>query len=483
MLRRMSLAAMRREAARDQATTLRRSLSGWQLVTLGIGAIIGVGIFVATGLVAATNTGPAIILSFLIAAAGCLCAALCYAEFAAMVPVSGSAYSYAYATLGEIVAWVVGWCLLLEYLAAAATVAVGWSGYFVALLGHLGAELPPELTRPPVELVGGQLAATDAVLNLPAIGILALLTAILLLGVRLSAGVNAVLVAVKLTVIVIFITVGAAHMNPENWTPFLPENTGRFGEFGWSGVLRGAGVIFYAYLGFDAVATAAREARSPQRDVPFGIVGSLALCTVLYIAFALVLVGMAPYRELAVPNPISVAIARAGVPFLAPFVEVGALMGLTSVMLVLLYGQSRILYAMGRDQLVPRVFARCNPVSHSPSTGLIVTGSIGAVAAGLLPLSILGEMISIGTLFAFIVVCGGVLVLRRRQPQLIRPFRVPAAGLVAPAGILVCGYMMVSLPGDTWLRFAVWMALGLALYFLYGRRNALLASEPALAVE
>ena len=483
MFRRMSLAALQREAGEEGLASLRRSLSSWQLMALGIGAIIGAGIFVVTGLVAANNAGPAIILSFVIAAAGCLCAALCYAEFAAMVPVSGSAYSYAYATLGEIVAWVVGWCLLLEYLAASATVAVGWSGYLGALMGHLGAGLPALLTQPPLDLKGGDLVATGALINLPAVAIIAVLTGILLVGLRLSVSVNAVLVAVKLTVILLFISVGAFHVSAANWHPFLPENTGEYGQFGWSGVLRGAGVIFYAYLGFDAVSTAAREARNPQRDVPIGIVGSLVICTVLYMLFALVLVGMASYRDLNVPNPISVAIDRSGLTFLGPVVEVGALMGLTSVMLVLLYGQSRILYAMGRDRLVPAAFGICSDRSHSPVVGLLVTGGIAAAAAGFLPLSVLGEMISIGTLFAFIVVCGGVLVLRVRQPHLPRPFRVPAARSVAVLGILVCFYMMVSLPADTWLRFVVWMALGLALYFFYGRRHAVLATNPALAAD
>jgi APA family basic amino acid/polyamine antiporter len=478
MTRRMSLAMLQREA--DDTTHpggLRRSLTALQLMVLGVGAIIGAGIFVATGTVAATNAGPAIILSFLIAAAGCLCAALCYAEFAAMVPVSGSAYSYAFVTLGEPVAWIIGWCLLLEYLMAAAMVAVGWSGYLAALLGHLGLAMPAALTQPPVGFGAGGLAWTGALVNLPAVAVLLALTGVLLAGLKASMRATMMLVGAKLVVIALFIGVGAFHMKLANWTPFLPENTGEFGHFGWSGVLRGAGVIFFAYLGFDAVSTAAREARRPQVDVPVGIVGSLVVCTLIYIVFALVLVGLAPYRLLAVPNPISVAIDQAGpaLAFLGPVVEVGALMGLTSVMLVLLFGQSRILYAMGRDRLVPAAFGQVSPDTRVPAAGLAVTGVLAAVAAGLLPIGVLNEMVSIGTLFAFIVVCAGVLVLRRAEPDRPRPFRTPAAGLVAPLGIAVCGYMMVSLPGETWLRFLVWMALGLAFYGLYGRSHSVLA--------
>ena len=461
-------------AERDGPGTLQRTLTASQLILLGVGAIIGAGIFVATGTVAAADAGPAIVLSFLIAAAGCLCAGLCYAEFAALVPVAGSAYSYVYATFGRLAGWMIGWCLLLEYSMAGANVAVGWSAYLSGLVRSLGISLPVQLTTPPFIRTAGHLASSGATFNAPAFLLVLTLAALLLGGVRLSVRTNAALVLVKLVIIVLFIVCGAWYVDSQNWHPFIPPNAGHFGEFGWSGVIRGAGAIFYAYLGFDAVSTAARESRDPQRTVPRGIIGALALCTVLYIAFSLVLTGLAPYQVLGVPNPASVALDYAGpqLHFLKVAVEIGAVLGLTSVVLALLYGQSRILYAMSRDRVVPSLFGRIGARSAIPYASVLGSGIVAATAAGFLPTEVLGEMISIGTLSAFVVVCAGVLVLRVRRPDLARPFRTPAAPLVCTAGILICGYLMAALPAETWRRFLIWLAAGAAIYVIYGRRRA-----------
>lgn len=456
----------------DGAATLQRTLSARQLLMLGVGVIVGAGIFVATGTVAATYTGPAIILSFLLASVACLCAALCYAEFAAMMPISGSAYSYVRAAFGPALGWMIGWCLTLEYLMAAANLAVGWAGYLRSLLGSFGIQLPTAIVAPPYVLSGsGELTRTESLLNVPAIVMVGVLTLLLIGGVRLSVRMNALLVAAKLTVIILFIVCGAFFVNPDNWQPFVPENTGTFGEYGWSGVLRGAAVVFYAYLGFDAISTAAREARDPQRTMPIAIIGSLALVTVIYIAFAFVLTGLAPYTALGVPNPASVALDHAGpsLYFLKIGVEIGALIGLTSVVLVLLYAQTRVLYAMARDGLVPPVFGRIGARSHTPYLSALICGVITAVAAAAFPVEVLGELISIGTLAAFVFVCGSVLYLRITKPELERPFRTPCAPLVCIGGILICGYLLIGLPSGTWLRFLAWTAVGVAIYLLYGR--------------
>lgn len=458
----------------DGPQTLQRALSGNQLVLLGIGAIIGAGIFVATGNVAAHNAGPAIVFSFLIAASACLCAGLCYAEFAAMVPVSGSAYSYVSATFGRAAGWLIGWCLVLEYLMAAATVAVGWSAYFSSLLHSLGLALPSVIASPPfARTASAALTRTDAVLNLPAAVLLTALTISLLFGLKLSVRMNAILVAVKLTVVGLFVVCGIWFVDVSHWRPFIPPNTGEFGAFGWSGILRGAGVIFYAYLGFDIVSTAARETRDPQRNMPRGIIGSLAICTTIYIVFALVLTGLAPYTALGVPNPTSAALEYAGprLYFLKLAVELGAVVGLTSVVLVLLYGQSRVLYAMARDGVIPAILGRIAGGSHAPYAAVLVSGTVAILCAAFLPAEVLGELVSIGTLTAFVFVCAGVLVLRIRRPDLSRPFRTPAAPVVCSAGILICGYLMISLPAGTWLRFLGWVAIGAAIYALYGRRH------------
>lgn len=458
----------------DDARTLQRLLTAPQLVVLGIGAIVGAGIFVSTGLVAAQHAGPAIVYSFMIAGLGCLCAALCYAEFAALVPVSGSAYTYVSAAFGQGYGWMIGWCLILEYLMAAANVAVGWSGYLGSLLGSLGLTIPAGWSSPAFVVSAAQgMIRTGAVVNLPAVAILALLTLLLSRGVRLSVRASTVLVAVKLTVIALFVVFGAAYVARANWRPFVPPNAGTFGAFGWSGVLQGAGMIFYAYLGFDTVAAAARETRNPQRAVPIGILGSLVGCTVIYIAFALVLTGMAPYRALDAPDPVSIALSYAGpqLHFLKLAVEIGAVVGLTSVVLVLLYAQSRVIYAMAQDRLVPQAFCRVNPATRSPSVAVVVCGVVAAIAAGLFSIDVLSELISMGTLCAFVFVCAGVLYLRIARPALVRPFRVPAAPLVCGLGVAICGYLMLGLPAGTWWRFAAWLGVGAAIYLLYGRRH------------
>jgi len=488
---------------------LKRALTGTNLVLLGIGAIIGAGIFVLTGTAAAQYAGPAIVISFVIAGAGCLFAGLCYAEFASMIPVAGSAYTYGYATLGELVAWIIGWDLILEYLFAASTVAVGWSGYFTAFLTGLGIHLPPQFTGAPfgVEgthtLVPSQICvdpatggvAVDAVsrtpvpiaqcgeqgfsiihgiLNIPAMVLIALLTTLLVIGIKESARFNNIVVYVKVAIVLLVIGFGFFYVDTANWHPFIPPNTGEFGHFGWSGILRGAGVIFFAYIGFDAVSTAAQEAKNPQKDLPRGILGSLAICTVLYILMALVMTGIAPYKDLNVPHPVFVAIERAGpgLKWLGYLVNIGAIAGLASVVLVMLMGQPRIFFTMANDGLLPAVFGKVHPKFRTPYVSTIVTGIVAALIAGLFPIGLLGELVSIGTLLAFVIVCGGILVLRRTQPDIPRPFRTPLVPLVPLLGILICGYMMYGLPTDTWLRLAIWMALGLAIYFAYGRRHS-----------
>ncbi|HWK50127.1 MAG TPA: amino acid permease [Steroidobacter sp.] len=463
-------------SARDGA--LCRTLGSMQLTMLGVGAIVGAGIFVATGIVAAQNAGPAIVLSFLLATLACLSAALCYAEFAAMMPVSGSAYSYTHAAFGPLAAWLVGWCLLLEYMMAASTLAAGWSGYLASLLADAGLTLPMQLITAPLMIVDGRLSIARPSINLPAMLITLTVTAVLMRGVRVSMTVNAILVTIKLSVIGLFVAIGAWHVDAANWQPFLPENTGTFGEYGWSGVLRGAAVIFYAYLGFDTVSTAAREARNPQQSVPRGILGSLLLCTAIYILFALVLTGLAPYPLLGTANPVATALDHASghLGALKVVISAGALIGLTSVLMVLLYGQSRILFAMGVDGIAPSLFARVDVKSQTPARGILVCGTLAAAIAGLLPISVLGELISIGTLAAFLFVCAGVLVLRYREPDAHRPFRTPWVHFTCLSGVIVCGYLIVSLPAGTWWRFIVWMAIGCA---YYGLRRPQLAARAA----
>jgi APA family basic amino acid/polyamine antiporter len=458
-----SIAELQGEAT---SGALRRTLGPMNLTMLGIGAIIGTGIFVLTGTAAAQFAGPALVISMIIAGIGCALAGLCYAEFASLIPVSGSAYTYAYATLGELFAWIIGWDLILEYGLSAATVAVGWSGYATGLLQSLGITLPPELTCAPgsvMTMADG--SVVHGVFNVPATLVILAVMTLLVIGIRASAMVNAVIVVVKVLVLLVFVAVGAMYVQPDNWQPFIPENTGTFGSFGWSGVLRGAGVIFFAYIGFDAVSTAAQEAKNPQQDMPIGILASLGICTVLFIAVALVLTGIVPYGELNVPNPIAVGIESAGVRWLSPLISVGALAGISSVMLVLLLGQTRVFYSMSRDGLLPQVF-------RTPHLSTLLTGSIAAVIAGAVPITVLSQLTSMGTLLAFVIVCVAVLILRRTAPDLHRPFRTPWMPWVPILGALICLAQMAGLPWQTWERLLIWLALGFVVYFAYSRRRA-----------
>jgi APA family basic amino acid/polyamine antiporter len=467
---------MREAEGTGEAVTLRRTLSATHLTLLGVGAIIGAGIFVLTGSAAAQHAGPAIVLSFVIAGLGCLFAGLCYAEFASMIPIAGSAYTYGYATLGELVAWIIGWDLILEYLFAAGTVSVGWSGYFVSFLrDYTPFDIPAALSQAPLRSTGGlHVETTGALLNLPAVLLVGFLTTLLVFGIQGSARLNNIIVFVKVAIVFLVIGFGFIYVAPDNWTPFIPENTGEFGRFGWSGILRGAGVIFFAYIGFDAVSTAAQEAKNPQRDLPIGILASLAICTVLYILMSLVMTGLAPYSELNVADPVYVALAKAGpaLSWLRFFAGLGAIAGLASVVLVMLLGQPRIFYAMSRDGLLPPVFGRLHPKYQTPYLSTIITGCVAGVIAGLFPIEILGQLVSIGTLLAFVIVSAGILVLRYRSPNLHRPFRTPFVPVVPVLSIVTCGYMMYGLPGDTWLRLLVWLAIGLLIYFSYGRHHS-----------
>ncbi|HUJ04445.1 MAG TPA: amino acid permease [Rhizomicrobium sp.] len=453
---------------------LKRALGPVHLIALGIGAIIGAGIFVITGHAAASYAGPGVVISFAIAGAGCLFAGLCYAEYASMIPVAGSAYTYTYATMGRFLAWFIGWNLVLEYLGASSTVAVGWSGYFNDFMKYVGYPVPAAFASAPIAVHGlHEFALTGTVFNLPAVALIALVTMVLIVGVHMSANFNNLMVAIKLTIVVIVIAVGLPHVIPANQTPFIPPNTGTFGQFGWTGVFRATGVIFFAYIGFDAVSVAAQEARNPQRDMPIGILGSLLICTVLYMLMSYVLTGLAPYSTLNVAHPVSMAVeAIESTKWLAPIVNVGAIVGLASVVLVLILGQSRIFYAMAKDGMIPPLFSAVHPKFRTPWLGTLVTGVFAALLAGILPLDILGELVSIGTLLAFVVVCIGIMVLRRTRPNAPRPFRTPLVWIVAPLGIAMCAFMMVYLPMDTWLRLVIWTIIGIVIYALYSRRHA-----------
>jgi APA family basic amino acid/polyamine antiporter len=454
---------------------LKRVLGPWGLISLGIGVIIGAGIFVLSGQAAANYAGPAIVLSFILSAIGCGLAGLCYAEFASMIPISGSAYTYAYATLGEFIAWIIGWDLVLEYLFGASTVAVGWSGYVVSFLRDFNINIPAVFSQAPLSYsVTDGWHTTGAILNCPAIFIVGLMTILLVIGIRESTRVNNVIVIIKLIVIVLFVGVGVFFIKFANWSPFLPDNTGQFGSFGWSGVVRGAGVIFFAYIGFDAVSTAAQEARNPQRDMPIGILGSLIICTIIFILMTGVLTGMMKYTNLAVPDPIAVAVNAAGpgIAWLRPFIKLGAIAGLSSVVLVLLMAQPRVFFSMARDGLLPAAFARVHSRFKTPYIPTILTGCAAIVVSGLFPINILGELVSIGTLLAFVIVCLGVLVLRYRNPEIPRVFRTPWVPFVPIAGALVTLLQMVFLPFDTWMRLFVWMAIGIVIYFFYSRKHS-----------
>ena len=460
------------------AQRLRRVLTARSLTAIGLGATIGTGVFVLTGTVAANQAGPALTLSLLIAAFGSALAALCYSEFAAFLPVPGSAYSYTYATLGEAAAWFIGWNLLLEYGMSASAVAVSWSGYVVNLLADAHVHLPAMLVNAPIAAdASDHLVATGAWVNLPAVFIVALMTAILYVGVGESASANTVMVLLKVTIIVIFICVGVAYVNPANWHPFLPRNTGTFGHFGWSGVLQGAGIIFFSYVGFDTASTTALEARNPQRDLPLGILSALVISALLYVAMSAILTGMVPFAKLNVDAPVSVALdAHPQLSWLSPLIKVGVIAGMTSVILTSLLGQPRILLAMADDGLLPPSISRCHARFKTPHVATLWTGGAAALIAAVFPLDILADLISIGILLAFAVVCIGVLVMRRTRPDVPRPFRVPWAPFTCVLGAVVCLGMTLSLSNGTWIRLLAWSVLGGAIYFGYGMRHSRLRS-------
>ncbi len=469
LFRRKSLDRLRAEAG---GQILRRALGPLDLTALGIGSIIGTGIFVLTGMVASLHTGPALVISMVFAALCCGFAGLCYAELASMIPVAGSAYTYAYATLGEMVAWIIGWDLMLEYALSASTVAVGWSGYFVSLLDSFGLRIPRGFTAAPgVQVTLADGAFSPGVFNLPAAAVVCAVTILLVKGIKESARTNAVLVAIKVAVLVVFVVAGASYVSADNLHPFLPRNTGEFGTFGWSGVLRGTGIIFFAFIGFDAVSTAAQETRNPQRDLTTGMLASLAICTVLYVAVGIVLVGIVAFPRLNVAAPLAVAIDATGLTWLSPLIKVSALFGMFSTMLVQLLGQTRIFFAMSRDGFLPRVFGEVHPRFRTPHVSTVLTGAVTALLAGLTPIDVLGQLVAMGTLLAFILVSIGIIVLRRTDPDAPRPFRVPLMPWVPVFGALSCFGAMLALPAETWIRLVVWLVLGFVVYFGYSRRR------------
>jgi basic amino acid/polyamine antiporter, APA family len=457
--------ALLAEAEGDKG--LKRTLGALSLVALGIGAIIGAGIFTLTGIAAATHAGPALIYSFILAAVGCAFAGLCYSEFSTMIPIAGSAYTYSYATLGELVAWIIGWALVLEYAVGAATVSVSWAATFDSILTSFGIELPRSIVASPFDPMPGKI-------NLIAVLILCVISGILIRGISESAKFNDLIVVLKVTVVVFFIGIGYFFINYANYHPFLPANTGEFGAFGWSGVLAGAGQIFFAYIGFDAVSTAAQEARNPKRDMPIGIIGSLAICTILYILYALVLTGIVNYKELNVAAPLAVAVDRMkSLPWVGFLMKLGSLCGLTSVMLVMLLGQSRVFYSMSNDGLLPPLFSELHSRFRTPWKSNLVLLLFVSLGAAFTPIARLGNLTSIGTLFAFIVVCIAVVIMRRREPGLPRPFKTPFVPTVPILGVFINLGLMAGLGGITWAAFLIWMVLGLLIYFSYSRRTSL----------
>ncbi len=487
LFRRKSVTDLQAEAETDHS--LKRALGALNLTLLGIGAIIGTGIFVLTGTVAAQNAGPAVVLSFVLAGIASIFAALCYSEFASLVPMAGSAYTYGYATLGELFAWIIGWDLVLEYALGAVTVSIGWSGYVVSFLRDIGIIVPPALSAARgtvVQLADG--STVTAIFNLPAVVIIAIITTLLVIGIRESATVNNVIVFVKVAVVLLFIFAAARAIDPANWHPFMPPNTGVRGEFGWTGVMTGAGIVFFAYIGFDAVSTAAQEAKNPQKDMPIGIIGSLLICTVLYILVSGIATGVMSYKDLNVPDPIAVAADRAGLGWIplpgtdlsipvASLIKLGAIAGLSSVILVMLLGQSRVFWTMSKDGLLPQFVNKIHPTFRTPWITSIITGIGVAFVASLLTVREAGSLVSIGTLLAFVIVSAGVLVLRVREPNLPRAFKTPAVFLVAPLGAISALYLMVSLPWLTWKRLIIWFVFGIVFYFFYGVRKSRLAKR------
>ncbi len=448
---------LREAGGESTGKSLKKVLGAFGLTMLGIGAIVGTGIFVLTGIAAANYSGPGLMISFVIAGLACACAALCYAEFAAMVPVAGSAYTYGYASLGEIWAWIIGWDLILEYTVAVAAVSIGWSGYVTSLLSSIGINLPAYLANPP--------GINGGIVNLPAIFIVLLITFVLFRGVRESSTFNNIIVVIKVVVILIFIILGALNINSQNWHPFLP--------YGWSGVFKGASMIFFAYIGFDAVSTAAEEVRNPQRDMPRGIIGSLAVCTLLYILVSGVLTGIVPFMKLKDTSaPVAYALSQIGISWGSALVSVGAVCGITSVILVMMYGQTRILYAMSRDGLLPKVFSNVHNKYGTPSTSTLIMSAVVIVMSGFLQMGEVAELTNIGTLAAFVIVSAAVIVLRKRRPDIKRSFKCPWVPFIPAAAIIICGYLIVVLPTVTHIRFVVWLVIGFVVYFLYSKNHS-----------
>ena len=476
LLRRKSVAALQAEAESDHS--LKRVLGPWNLTALGIGAIIGTGIFVLTGTVAAQNAGPAVVLSFSLAGVASIFAALCYSEFASLVPMAGSAYTYGYATLGEFFAWVIGWDLVLEYALSATTVAIGWSGYVVRFLSDIGIHVPAAYSAARgtvVTLADG--STVTAIMNVPAVLIVAIVTTLLVIGVKESANVNTVIVFIKLAVVALFIALAWKAINPANWHPFIPPNAGSREKFGVSGIVAGAGIVFFAYIGFDAVSTAAQEAKNPQRDMPIAIIGSLLICTILYIVVSGIATGVMPYQQLNVPDPIAVVADHAGLGWISGLIKLGAIAGLSSVILVMLLGQSRVFWTMSKDGLLPPFVAKVHPKFHTPWITSIVTGVGVAIFSAILTVREAGSLVSIGTLLAFVIVSVGILVLRVREPGLPRPFKAPVVWFTAPMGALSALYLMISLERRTWERLIIWFVLGMFVYFLYSRKHSKLRSR------
>jgi len=475
MLLKKPIKLLLEEQKNDGENKLSRTLGPYNLIALGIGAIVGAGIFSLTGIVASENAGPAVILSFILAGIACAFCALCYAEYASMIPVAGSAYTYTYATLGEFMAWIIGWDLVLEYALASATVAVSWSSYALKLLAQFHIHLPPSLTSSPfdpVKLADGT-TLNGGIINLPAVFIVVLLSLVLAKGTKESATINNLLVILKICVIILFISLGWSFINTDNYTPFIPENTGEFGHFGWSGIVRGAAVVFFGFIGFDAVSTAAQEARNPQKDMPVGIIGSLVVATILYVAFSYVMTGLVSYTAFkGDASPAATAFAVTGLHFLNSALIVAILAGYTSVILVMLMGQSRVFYSMSKDGLLPEFFSNIHPRFKTPWKSNLFFLVFVSILAGLVPISDLGHMVSIGTLFAFSLVALGIIILRRTNPEIPRSFRVPFVPLIPLLGIGVCVCLMVGLPIESWERLFIWMAIGIAFYFLYGKKNS-----------
>ncbi|MGY4538647.1 APA family basic amino acid/polyamine antiporter [Mucilaginibacter sp. UYNi724] len=465
--------------------SLKRSLGPVNLILIGIGIIIGAGLFSLAGIAAGQHSGPAVTISFLIAALGCTFAALCYAEFSAMIPVAGSAYTYSYATMGELFAWIIGWDLMLEYAVGAATVAISWSQYLTKFLSWFDLYLPPQLILSPFET--SKAANGDVVrgiINLPAALIVVLVTSIIIRGTKGSALINAIIVSLKVGVVLVFIAVGWSFINPANYHPYIPQNTGVWGDYGWSGILRGAGLVFFVFIGFDAVSTAAQEAKNPQRNMPIGIIGSLIVCTILFVIFAHVMTGMANYKEfIGSGAPVAIAIEKTHYQWLSKAIVLAILIGYTSVILVDLLGQSRVFFSMSKDGLLPKVFSEIHHKFRTPwKSNMLLCGFISLFAA-FVPIRVVGEMTSIGTLLAFVMVCAGVLILRKQQPNIHRPFKTPFVPLVPILGILTCFAMMTFLPGDTWLRLILWLGIGLVIYFTYGKKNSVLRKAMATKKE